>query len=101
MDANLLGLLTLLIGVPLNLAVVVMLGSRSRARPELLVLRERFVTALALLVLVLIFGLVFVNNDTIPPWLDLATTKIVTRFTMLVAAVVPAAMWLWIYRRPR
>ena len=94
-----LGLLTLVIGVPLNLIVVLTLLRKSRARPDLLVLAERFVTALAILVLVTIYGLIFVNNDTIPPWFDLATTKIVTRVVMLVVAVVPAAFWLWIYRK--
>lgn len=99
MSAELLGLLTLVIGVPLNLLVVILLLTKTRQRPDLLVLRERFVTALLVLLLVAVFGLIFVNNDTIPPWFDTGATKIITRVTMLIVAVVPATFWLWLYWR--
>lgn len=101
MNPNLIGLLTLVIGVPLNLAVVLLLLMKSRQRPDLQVLRERFVVALATLGLVTIFGLIFVNNDTIPPWFDLAATKLITRLTMLVVGVVPAVYWLVLYLKAR
>lgn len=99
MSPELLGLLTLVVGVPLNLVVVSLLLAETRREPGLLVLRERFVTALGVLVMVTIFGLIFVNNDTIPPWFDLSATKIITRATMLSLAIVAAVYWLWLYLR--
>jgi hypothetical protein len=101
MNPMLLGWLVLVIGVPLNLFVVGMLLRKSRARPDLRVLRERFITAVVILALVLVYGLIFVNNDTIPPPFDLATTKLITRLAMLGLAIVPASIWLWLYRKQR
>lgn len=95
---TILGLLVLLVGGPLNLYVTVRLWRLSAAHPELKVLRERAVVATAVLIAVLIFGLIFANNDSIPPPFDLSATKLITRLAMLVVGIVPAAYWLWIYR---
>lgn len=99
MSANVIATLVLVIGVPLNALVTVLLFRAWLANPGIRVLRDRLIAALAVLGLVLVFGLVFVNNDTLPPPLDLATTKLVTRLTILAIAVIPACAWLLLYRR--
>jgi len=95
---GLLGLLTLVVGVPLNLYLTIRLWRVARANPDLRVLRERAITASAVLLLVLVFGLIFLNNDAIPPWLAGEQTKLLTRLAMFLASVAPAAYWLWLYR---
>lgn len=101
MNANTIGLLTLLIGVPLNLAVVLILREKARQDPGARLLRKDLIAFAVILVHVLVFGVIFVNNDQIPPWLDTAATKIITRLGELALATVPAAIFLWIYLRPR
>lgn len=98
MSPNLLGLLVLLVGTPLNLVVTVMLWRRSLRYPSIRVLRERAVVASLLLLAIVVFGLIFVNNDTLPPPLDIIITKWVTRVVFLVLAIVPAVYWLALYR---
>lgn len=98
MTTNLLGLLVLLLGTPLNLIVTIMLWRHSVRYPRLRVLRERAVTASLLLLAVVVFGLIFVNNDTLPPPLDVVITKWVTRAVLLLLAIVPAVYWLLLYR---
>jgi len=93
-----LALLTLCVGVPLNLYVTVRLWRLSRAAPHLRVLRERAIAATAVLIVVVIFGLIFANNDLVPPLLAFDSTKFLTRFAMLAVAVLPASYWLWLYR---
>jgi uncharacterized membrane protein len=93
-----LALATLLIGVPLNLYVTLRLWRLSREQPHIKVLRERAIVAALVLLLVIVFGLVFVNNDLSIPFLQSAVTKYVTRIAMLVVAIVPAAYWLILYR---
>lgn len=96
-----LGWLVLAIGVPLNLYVVLLLRRRARARRDLGVLGERYLTALCLGVGVLVFGLIFVNNDQLVPPLSVEVTKIITRSIFFVLAVVPAVAWLWLHRSTR
>ena len=98
---NILAVLVLVVGVPLNVLVTVMLWRRSHAYPRIRVLRERLITEEAILVLIIVFGLIFLNNDTLPPPLDTDVTKIVTRLVLLGVAVIPALYWLWLYRRRR
>lgn len=93
-----LALLVLGIGVPLNLYVTLKLLRLSRASPELKVLRERAVVAVAVLLLIVVFGLIFLNNDLVPPPLSFGDTKLLTRMAMLIVAVGPASYWLWLYR---
>ena len=95
---NVLAILVLVVGVPLNLLVTWRLLSRSRAAPRLLVLRERLITAVAVLILVIVFALIFFNNDQMPPWLSTDITKLVTRAVMLGVAIIPALYWLYLYR---
>lgn len=96
---NILAILVLVIGLPLNVAVALLLYRRSRAFPNIRVLRERFIVELGVLILVVVFGLIFLNNDTLPPPLDTDITKIVTRAVLLIVAVFPACYWLVLYWR--
>lgn len=96
---SILAALVIGVGLPLNLYVTIRLWGLSRASPELRVLRERAVVAVAVLLLVIVFGLIFVNNDLVPPPLSFENTKFFTRITMLIVSVVPAAYWLWLYRK--
>lgn len=96
-----LGLLTLVVGVPLNLVVTVLLWRRSVNAPDIKVLRERLVASCAVLLVVTVFGLIFVNNDQAIPPLDTDTTRLITRAAMLVVGLVPATYWLALYWRAR
>ncbi len=98
MTAGILALLVAFVAVPLNWYVAAKLLRLSRARPDLRVLRERAIVALALALALTVFALIFLNNDALPPPLSFDDTKLLTRTTLLVAGVVPAAYWLWIYR---
>jgi hypothetical protein len=93
-----LALLTLLVGVPLNVAAAYLLRRKSREAPHLRVLRERFVVSVITTIMVLVFGLIFVNNDQEVPPLNEVATKLITRFVMLGMAIIPAVSWLFIYR---
>lgn len=99
--AHVLAVLVLFVGVPLNVLVTYMLWKRSQMAPDLKVLRERFIVATAVLVMVFVFGLIFLNNDHLPPFLTTDVTKVITRFVMLGIAVVPATYWLVLYRGDR
>jgi len=91
-------LAVLVIGIPLNVIVTVRLWRLSRANPELRVLRERAIVATAVLVVVVVFSAIFLNNDLVPPPLAFDQTKFLTRLAMLVVSVVPASYWLMLYR---
>ena len=97
--ANVLGLLVLVIGVPLNLYLVFRLHGLAKAHPDAWVLHERARLAVIVLVIVVVFGLIFVNNDTLPPPLNTDSTKLITRAALLTLAIVPAVSWLWRYRK--
>jgi hypothetical protein len=94
---NILAIAVLLVGVPLNVIVTIMLFRRSREAPTIKVLRERMVVSAVLLLALVVFGLIFLNNDTLPPPFDVTLTKIVTRSAMLLLAVVPASYFLFLY----
>lgn len=92
-----LGLAVLVVGAPLNVLAAWLLLQKSRQAPHLRVLRERYTLAVITTLLVIIFGVIFVNNDQdVPPLADTAT-KLITRALMLVMAVVPAASWIRLY----
>lgn len=93
--------LVILVGIPLNVGVAVLLLRKYRKAPHLRVLRERFVAELAVLLVVVVFGLIFANNDTLPPPLDTDATKLITRAAVLIIAIVPATYWLLLYRRSK
>jgi hypothetical protein len=95
---SLLAVLVVVVGVPLNLYVTRKLWGLSRSKPEVRVLRERALVSAVVLLIVAVFGLIFLNNDTVPPILGLDVTKIVTRLAIVVLAFVPAAYWLILYR---
>ena len=97
--ANLLGLLVLVVGVPLNLYVARRLRGLAKANPDAWVLHERARLAVIVLIVVVVFGLIFVNNDTLPPPLSGDVTKLITRAALLILAIVPAVSWLWRYRK--
>jgi hypothetical protein len=90
--------LTLALGVPLNVTTAFLLRQKSRQAPHLRVLKERFIVSVITTVVVLTFGLIFVNNDQLVPPLDVDTTKLITRLAMLGIAIIPAASWILIYR---
>lgn len=96
---TLIALAVLIVGVPLNLYVTIRLWRLAGARPRLRVVRDRSIVSATVLVIVVVFGLIFLNNDWTPTFLSGDTTKIITRLAILVLAVVPASFWLWIYRR--
>lgn len=89
--------LTLGVGVPLNVLAAYLLRRKSREAPKLRVLRERYIVAVVGTVLVLFFGLIFVNNDQTTPPLSLDATKVITRLAMLGFALVAAVGWLLLY----
>lgn len=88
----------LVVGVPLNAYVTVRLWRLSHAAPYVTVLRERTIVSFGVLGVVTLFGLIFVNNDLVPPPLSFDATKLFTRAAMLGLAIVPAAYWLRLYR---
>ncbi len=92
-----LAVLTLVVGVPLNLLVTRRLWILARADVANLALRDRAIIASAVLILVVVFGLIFLNNDLIPPIVSFVDTKLLTRTVMLIVAIVPASYWLLIY----
>lgn len=96
---ELLAILVLIIGIPLNVLVTVLLWRRTYLHPRIRVLRERLIVEVAVLALVIVFSLIFLNNDRLPPWLTTDVTKVITRATVLALALVPALYWLWLYRR--
>ena len=95
---NIMAAVVLVVGVPLNAYVTFRLWQLSRRSPELRVLRERALVALAVLLLVVVFGLIFVNNDLDAPVLTFDATKTFTRLAMAIVAIGPACYWLWLYR---
>jgi uncharacterized membrane protein len=95
---GIIALLVVFVGIPLNVYIFNRLLGLSHARPDLRVLRERTIVAFFVLLFVVVFGLVFLNNDaTIPP-LSTEWTKIITRTVTLLAATVPALYWIRLYR---
>jgi len=98
MIPTLLAFVVLFVGVPLNLYVVHRLWQLVRAEPDNAVLRDRVIVALAVLLLIVVFGLIFLNNDLDAPVVSFADTKLGTRTVAVILAIVPASYWLWIYR---
>ena len=95
---ELLGLGVLIVGVPLNLYVVMMLRRLRQEEPNP-VLDVLLVLWVLVLIIAAIFGLIFVNNDTVPPPLDVLSTKIITRSIVLALVTVPAVSLIVAYRR--
>lgn len=91
------GLLVLFVGAPLNFIVTWILWRRVIEAPDVKVLLERLIASIFMLMVTIVFGLIFLNNDSIPPLLGLEWTKIITRISMLVMAIAPATYWLWLY----
>lgn len=94
---NVIALVVLVIGIPLNIAVTFLLYQAYRQRPGNRVLRERFVAELAVLILIVVFVMIFLNNDTSVPPIETEVTKVITRLAMLGMAVIPASYWLYLY----
>ena len=97
--ATILATLVVVVGVPLNAYVTVRLWRLSRVAPDVRYLRERAVASLAVLILIAVFGVIFLNNDVAVPFLRFEDTKLYTRLTMLLVAVIPASYWLWLTRK--
>lgn len=90
--------LTLGFGVPLSLITTLVLLRKWRRKRYLKVLLRDVKTAAIITVVVLVFGLIFVNNDMIEPWLDVDTTKWITRLAILALAIIPAVTLLLLNR---
>lgn len=99
MKPEVVAVLVLVIGVPLNALVTFLLWRAYRANPKIRVLRERLVVEVAVLLLVIVFGLIFLNNDRLYPPFDTDATKLITRLTMLGLSTIPACYWLILYWR--
>lgn len=95
---SILAVLVIFVAAPLHWVVFFRLWSRARQYPEVRVLRDRTLTALALALIVTIFALVFLNNGMETPILDLFGTQLLTRSAIL-ALSIPALYWLWLYRK--
>jgi hypothetical protein len=95
---EILGWVILIVCVPLNVVATFLLYKTYRQASHLRVLRERCIVAAITTLLVLVFGLIFVNNDQPFPPLNLAATKVLTRVVMLLMATVPAIGWILLYR---
>jgi uncharacterized protein YneF (UPF0154 family) len=96
---TLIGALTLVVGVPLNVYVVRKLRRLVRETPWNGVIRERAITAVVILLVIGVFGPVFVNNDRPIPFVDPFVGRVVTRLVIAVLAIVPASYWIWLYRK--
>lgn len=96
---SVLATLVLFLGVPLNLLVTVLLMRQAIANPGIRVLTDRLIASIAVLLMVIVFGFIFLNNDSLPPMLTTDTTRIITRFVLLCVAVIPALYWLSLYWR--
>jgi hypothetical protein len=87
------------VAAPLNWLVAVLLVRLSRAHPYVAVLRERAIFAVALAIIVSVSAVIFLNNDFVPPPLNLEQTKWLARPTLLVLSIGPTLYWLRIYMR--
>lgn len=94
--AQILGILTPTVGVPL-LALASLVLWRTVRKYHNPVTRVQAIGVNVVLLHAFVFGLIFLNNDQPVPWLDLATTKIITRGIEFVEAVVVAVTVLWLF----
>lgn len=98
LSATVIAQLVLIVGFPLNVLVTFLLW-RAYYHTRSQVLRERSEVAALVLIVVTVFGLIFLNNDTLPPPLDTDATRVITRLAILAIATVPALRWLWLWWR--
>lgn len=96
--AQILGALAAVIGIPLNAYVAWRMWQLYRVKPYLLVLRERWLTAASVTLLVIVFSALFLNSEILPPPLATPEARVIARVVLLLFAVVPALYWLTIYR---
>lgn len=89
-----------IVAVPVHWIVFGALWRLVRKQPHNLVLRDRFLVAGFLAIVVTLFGLVFINNDIIPPPFTPPQTMVVTR-TAILLLIVPSLYWLWLYRKSK
>jgi hypothetical protein len=95
---NILTILVLFVAAPLNWFVTAWLWRLAHQSPAW-VLKDRFDIALAVSVIVTVFGLVFYNNTLTPPPLNGYETQVVTRGAILVLSTLTAFYWLLRARR--
>lgn len=95
MSPELIGQLVLKVCFPLCLGVSILMALTYVGQSSKVLLRDLQVMVLITLGC-LLFGLVFVNNDRLDPWLDLLTTKYITRYFWLGLGTIPALTWLWL-----
>jgi len=95
---TILALFVLFVVLPLNWYVTWRLWRLHKANPTIRVLRERGIVSTVLALLISLFVLIFLNNDLVPPPLAFEDTKLLTRGAMVLAGLIPAIYWLYLYR---
>lgn len=94
--------LVLLVGVPLCVLATFELWLTWRSDKTSKVLLRDLQVQFVILLAVFVFGLIFRNNDTLPPPLDTAATKLITRYVILGVALISSLTFLWlVWRRGR
>ncbi len=84
--------------VPVLGLIALMLARRAIRRSELHGLRGDAFASIVLVLVVIVFAGIFLNNGMEEPILDLYATRILTRGALL-ALLPPALNWLWIHRK--
>lgn len=95
--ATVLAYLVILVAVPINWYAVWKIARLYRKAPHLGVLRDRLIVAVALAIIVTVFGIVFLNNELTNPVLSTNQTRLLTR-TAVLGLTLPPLYWLWKYR---
>lgn len=93
----LLAYLVMVFVVPVSWFAVWRVARLYRKAPHIGVLRDRLVVAVALAIIVTVFGIVFLNNEMANPVLSTLHTRLLTRSAVL-GLTLPPLYWLWLYR---
>lgn len=94
---TILAYLVILVAVPVNWFAVWKIARLYRKAPHIGVLRDRLVVAVALAIIVTLFGIIFLNNEMSNPFLSNTQTRLLTRSAVL-GLTLPPLYWLWLYR---
>lgn len=89
--------LVIFVEVPIMGIVAIRLLLLLRLRPTNLVLKDRFLVTVTLIIVVIIFAAVFLNNNMEIPPLGMYQTQVLTRAAIL-SLMLTSIYWLWVYR---
>lgn len=89
--------LVIFVAAPVMWLVVLRLGRALRRQPDNGALRVTVLAIAWMAGLLTVFGLVFINNDIIPPPIGVAGTQVITR-TYALTALLIGLYFLWLYR---